>query len=290
MFLQFLFSGLTSGSIYGLVALGFTAIYNATGVVNVAQGEFVMLGGLFTFTLYRSFGLPLMMAMLLAIALVTLVGILFQMSLFRPSRKTPGLNLVMITIGASIVFSNGALILWGKDALSYPSPVGETPIWIAGAVVQPQSILVVVVTLAVMVGLHVFYKYTKMGLGMLAAAINKDAASAIGINVGQAAMLSFALAALLGGLGGVLITPLTTAHYEMGLSMTLKGFAGAMLGGLGNTNGALLGGLLLGVLEAMGTGFVSSSYKDMFAMVILILVLMLRPGGLLGSRAVSEEV
>jgi branched-chain amino acid transport system permease protein len=288
MFFQLVLVGLASGCIYALIALGFTIIFNATEVINIAQGEFVMLGGFITFWLVTN-GMPVWAALLLTTIAIGILGIVIQRGIFQPAHKATILNLVLITVGLSIVLSSFALIVWGAEAVSY-EPFVMGALRVGGVVITWQSLIVVLITLAAIIGLHFLYQRTKLGQAMLATSINKEAASAMGINVKLMIMISFGFAAAFGGLGGVIMTPIVPTYYNIGLSYTLKGFAAGMLGGLGSISGALLGGLTLGVLESLITGYVSSGYRDVVAMGIIILVLMLRPGGILGSRVVAEEL
>jgi branched-chain amino acid transport system permease protein len=271
-----------------LIALGFTIIFNATEVINIAQGEFVMMGGFITFWLIEN-GLPMWAAFILTILTAGALGILIQRGLFQPTRKATVLNLVLITVGLSVVLSSMALIVWGAEATSY-EPFVAGALNIHGVVITWQSLIVILVTLAAMVGLHFLYQRTRLGQAMLATSINKEAASIMGINVKSMTMISFGIAAAFGGLGGIIMTPIVPTYFGIGLSFTLKGFAAGMLGGLGSISGALVGGLLLGLMESFITGYVTSGYRDVIAMSVIILILMFRPGGILGSRTIAEEL
>lgn len=281
---QFGVSGVTAGSIYALVALGFTLIFNATGIVNFAQGQFVMLGGLIATTFANTLAWPLPLAIVAAIALTTTVGAAMEALTIRPMRRRPVFTLIMITLGVSIVLETAALLIWGTDPIFLPAFSGDTPIPLFGAMLQPQMIWVLAGTVAVMGALAVFYRYTIFGQAMLACSINADAASSVGINRGRMVTVAFCLAAALGALGGVLIAPITSTSYSIGLIMALKGFAAAVIGGMGSSVGAVLGGISLGLVEAFGTGIISSGYKDALALGLLIVFLVIRPQGLLGGK------
>lgn len=281
---QFLLSGLTTGSIYALVALGFCIIHNATGIVNFTQVDFITLGGMVMYSLLRVLGVGQLAAFPLAVGAVALVGALVQRLAIQPSRSKEVIHLIFITIGVSIVLRGGIKQLWGKSSMALPHFSGEEPLKVLGATILPQSLWILGITLVVVIGLHVFFTKTLTGKAMRATASNPLAANLMGVEANRMVMLSFALSGTLGAVAGVLIVPITTLAYDVGIIIGLKGFAGAILGGYGSFFGAVLGGLLLGVLESLGAGLVSSAYKDVIAFVILLLVLFVRPAGILGSR------
>jgi len=287
-FLQYLFSGLTSGAVYAVIALGFTMLYNATGLINFAQGEFVMLGALSLISLWKGFELPLAVAFAGAVLAVAAVGILLERLAIGTVRKPHPIVLVIITVGASILFRGIGMMIWGKDAHSVRAFSRHAPIEIGGASLLPQSLWILAIVLLVVVGLQFFYRRTLTGKAMEACAINKKAAALLGIGTERMTLLAFAVSAAMGALGGVLIAPVTMSSYDMGTMLGLKGFCAAMLGGLGTSWGAILGGLLLGILEALGVGFVSSSIKDAIAFLLLLVILYLRPSGILGKKAVHR--
>lgn len=286
-FLQFLFSGLTVGAIYALVALGFTLIYNASDVINFAQGEFVMLGGMVTFFAAAA-GVPLPLAALLAIAVAVAVGLSLYQFAIQPARGATAVTLIIITIGASIFLRGLVAVLFDKNFHSYPAFIGTEPYVIGGATVLPQSILVLLGVGAIVLGLWLLMSRTLIGKAMIATAANRVAAQLVGVNTGTIIALSFATSAAIGAVGGILITPITLTNYDVGTLLALKGFAAAMLGGMGNPVGAVVGGLLVGLLEAFGAGYVSSSYKDAIAFIVILLVLFLMPQGLFGRAAVER--
>jgi branched-chain amino acid transport system permease protein len=285
--LQFLASGLTVGAVYALVALGFTIIYNASDVVNFAQGEFVMLGGMITFFAFQA-GLPLAGAALLAIAATAAVGVALNKFAIEPARGAPVVSLIIITIGASIFLRGLASVVFDKSLHRFPGFSGEAPILIGGAAITPQSLWVLAGALATFAALWLFFTRTLTGKAVLATANNRLAAQLVGVNVNGVMTLSFALSAAIGALAGVLITPITLTSYDMGIALALKGFAAAMLGGMGNPFGALVGGLLLGLLEALTAGYVSSAYKDAAAFAVILAVLFFMPSGLFGRRGADR--
>ncbi len=285
--LQFLLSGVTVGAIYALVALGFTLIYNASEVVNFAQGEFVMIGGLGTAILYEA-GTPLWLAALAAILAAVVVGIALNKLAVEPARGAPVIALIIITIGASIFLSGSAEIIFDKQFHRIPAFSGEEPIAIGGATILPQSLWVLGGATAIFALLYLFFTRTLMGRAVLATANNRLAARLVGINTGYIMTFSFALSAAIGALAGVLVTPITFTSYDVGVGLALKGFAGAMLGGMGSPPGALVGGLAIGLTEALTAGYISSDYKDAAAFVVILAVLFFLPQGLFGAKQVER--
>jgi branched-chain amino acid transport system permease protein len=285
--LQFILSGLTVGAVYALVALGFTLIYNASDVVNFAQGEFVMLGGMITFFTYQA-GVPLPLAALLAIVATAAVGVALNKLAIEPARGAPVVSLIIITIGASIFIRGVAQIVFDKQLHRFPSFSGDEPIRIGGATLLPQSVWVMAGAVAVFVALWLFFTRTLTGKAILATANNRVAAQLVGINTNYMMTLSFAVSAAIGALAGVLMTPITLTSYDLGVALALKGFAAAMLGGMGNPFGALVGGLLLGLLESLTAGYISSAYKDAAAFVVILAVLFFMPQGLFGRKSTER--
>ncbi|NYT75745.1 branched-chain amino acid ABC transporter permease [Alcaligenaceae bacterium] len=286
-FLQFLFSGLTVGATYALAALGFNLIYNSSHVINFAQGEFIMLGGMLA-VFFTQAGLHWAPAFTLAIVLPALVGILLEKLAIEPVKNAETVSLIIITIGASLVIRGLVQVWLGKGAHSLPPFSDHEPLFLLGAMLLPQSLWVFGVTSIVMVVLWYFFNRTLAGKAMLATAYNQVAAQLVGISTGWVLLMSFALAAALGAVGGILITPITLTSYDVGIMLGLKGFVAAVLGGLGNGLGAVVGGLLVGVLEAMGAGYISSAYKDAIPFVLILLVLFFMPRGLFGGRSTDR--
>ena len=286
--LQYLFTGLTLGSIYALVALGFTMIYNATSIINLAQGEFVMLGGLIMVFFTGVLQMPLYLGFLLTVVAVTLLGAVFERLAIHPLKGASLLTLIMITLAASILFRGGAMFLWGKDPYALPSFSQSQPLQIGGAVLQPQIFWILAITILVVVGVHIFFHRTLIGKAMTACAFNALAARLVGINVGKMVLLSFSLSAAVGAIAGAMITPITLMEYDRGPLLALKGFAAAVLGGLGSGGGAVVAGFLIGILESFGAGLISSGYKDAIALLVLLVVLWVKPSGLFGSAGERE--
>ena len=285
---QYLITGLTVGSIYAMVAIGFNIIYNVTEIINLAQGEFVVLGGLIIVFLHTAAGLPIMLAFPLTVIMVTLVGILLDRLAIRPIRQPSVLTLIIATIGASIVIKGSAMIIWGKDPFDLPAFSGRNPINFMGAVIQPQYFWVGGFLLVIVVLLTLFFEKTIIGKAMSACADNPDAASLVGINVKQMIMLSFSLSAAIGAVAGIILTPIALMDYNRGAMLAVKGFGAVVLGGLGSFPGAILGGLVLGTIESFGAGLIHSGYKDAFALIVLLAVLFIKPSGLLGSIEITK--
>lgn len=287
-FLQFLFSGVTMGLTYALAALGFSIIYNSSGVINFAQGEFIMLGGMATVFLV-GIGLPLPLAILIAVGATVVAGLLVQKFAIERARNASVVTLIIITIGASLMIRGLVQLALGKESHALKAFSGEVPLMLLGATIMPQNLWVVALSLAVVAALSWFFGKTMMGKAMLATSHDRLAANLVGINTKNILLLSFGLAAALGSFAGVIVAPITYTSYDLGVMFGLKGFVAAVLGGLGSSSGAILGGILLGLAEAMTAGYISSSYKDAMPFVLILFVLFFMPRGLRGAN-VTERV
>lgn len=279
---QFIVSGLTTGSIYALIALGFCIIHNAIGIVNFTQVDFVTLGGMMMYTFFQSMNFPMPLAFVLGVLAVTAVGAMVERFAIRPAKSRAVIVLIFITIGVSILMRGAFKIIWGTNQMALPSFSGDTPFSILQAAVLPQSVWIFVITVIVVILLHFFFSSTRLGKAMRATSFNPKAAALMGVNVNRMILFSFALSGALGAVAGIIIVPITTLSYDIGVILGLKGFAAAVLGGYGNSIGAIIGGLSLGLLESFGAGMISSTYKDVIAFAILLLVLFMKPSGLLG--------
>jgi branched-chain amino acid transport system permease protein len=286
-FLQFLFSGVTVGATYALVGLGFSIIYNSSHVINFAQGEFVMIAGMSTVSLL-GLGLPMPIAILIAVMITTAVGLALEKFAVEPARDATVVTLIIITIGASIFLRGAAEVIWGRNFHSLPPFTTNDPILVGGAALLPQTVWIVLATLAIIVVLWWFFNRTLTGKAMLATAYNPMVSRLMGINTKFILSLSFGLAAMLGGIAGILIAPISLTYPSVGVMLGLKGFCAAILGGLGNPMGAIAGGLIVGISEAMTAGYISSSYKDAVAFVIILAVLIVIPSGLFGTRGTER--
>jgi branched-chain amino acid transport system permease protein len=285
--LQFAFSGLTVGAIYALVALGFTLIHHASDIINFAQGEFVMLGGMTTVFMATA-GIPLPLAMLIAIVVTTGVGLALHRFAIEPARGASPVALIMITIGASVFLRGVAQIVFDKRFHSLPPLFGADPIQFGGAAILPQSLVVLAGAAVIVALLWLFVERTLLGKAVIATAANRLAARLIGVDTRRIVDFSFAVSAAIGAIAGILITPIALTSYDVGTLLALKGFAAAMLGGIGSPLGAVVGGLLIGMIEALCAGYVSSSYKDAAAFLIILVVLIAMPQGLFGRVKVER--
>lgn len=286
---QYLLSGLSTGAIYALIGLGFAIIYNSTGIINFAQGELVMFGGMFGVYFFSRMNLPLPVAVILAIVCTSLCGVLFERLAIRPLRRPTPLGLVIITIGGSIFLRGVAMLAWGKDTHALPTFSGDTPISLFGATLLPQHLWIFAVTALLIVGTRYFFHHTITGKALAACAVNRRAAGLVGIDVRRMVMFSFALSSAIGAVAGIVIAPLTMTSYDVGIMLGLKGFCAAIIGGMSSGLATVVGGLILGVLEALGAGLISSGYKDAITFVILLIILFVRPQGLFSGGS-SERV
>lgn len=282
-FAQFVVSGLKSGAIYALVALGFTIVFAATGAINFAQGEFFMLGGVIGVFL-STLGFPLPLAVLGAVILTAAIGVAFELLAVRPLGGGDPLRIIMVTIGGSVLLRQFALHLFGPDELTLASFSEGRSVRFLGAAIERQSLWIWGLTLAAVVALWAMYRYTAFGKAMRATALNPNAARLVGVDAPGMVTASFGLAAALGAIAGLATAPLTQTAFNVGSAIGLKGFAAAILGGLGNPIAAVGGGLVLGLLEALTAGYVNALYKDAVALVVLLLVLFIRPQGLFGGK------
>lgn len=287
--LQYLFSGLSTGAIYSLIGLGFAIIFNSTGIINFAQGEFVMLGGMLTWFFLSVTKMPLAGAMLLAIIFSTATGVVFERLAIRPLKRPTPLNLVIITIGGSILIRGLAMLVWGKDTHTIPMFYGSNPISFEGATLLPQHIWIFAITMIVIIINKLYFHYSISGKAMRACSYNRNAACLVGIDVRRMVLFSFAISSSMGSVAGMIAAPLTMTSYDVGIMLGLKGFCAAIIGGMSSGIGTVLGGLILGILESLGAGLISSGYKDAIAFIILLLILFIRPQGIF-RKAETERV
>lgn len=271
-----------------MVAIGYNIIYNVTEIINFAQGEFVMLGGLFAVFFAGPLRFPLFLAFSAAVLCVGFIGFAMDRFAIRQARNTSVLSLIIITIAISILLKGGAMLAWGKNPYSLPAFSSGGPILLWGAVIQPQAFWIVGVSTLVVIGLTLFFHRSVYGKAMLACADNPNAARMVGIPVRTMMLLSFTLSAAIGAAAGVIITPVSLMEYDRGAMLGLKGFGAAVLGGLGQFLGALVAGAILGLAESFCAGYVSSGYKDAVALIILLLALFFKPEGLFGSSEAAK--
>ncbi len=285
LFVQAVLAGATNGFVYALIGLGLTAIFRGTRIINAMQGEFAVLAGIGTVRLLDIAGLGVLGGVIVSCLVALCIGMLVEVVLVRRMARAgaPEESYFVLTVGLAYLNSAVMLYMFGKDPQVLPGIGGTQVFWIAGATLPVHAAALIGIALTAMAALRLFFTRTVMGLSMMAAAMDQDGAATIGINVEAMRVASFGLGGLLGAAAGVLVTPLTTMQYQMGVVFTLKGFAAAVLGGLTNPMGALLGGLTLGLVESLAIVGVSSGYKDAIALTILIAMMVLRPHGLLGQ-------
>jgi len=286
---QLLSSGITIGAIYALVALGFVTIARASQIINFAQGEFVMLGGVITYFLLNVVNFPYPLAALVAILMVILVGFLMHISVVYPLRKASILILIMATLGSSIFLSNTSGLIFGTLPKALPPFSGEHPLQIGGVSVLPQSLWVLVFTFLLLIFLYLLSHRTLLGKAMEASSTDPLGADLLGISRNLMVFFAFGVSAGVGATAGILITPIFFTSYSSGTLLGLKGFIAAVLGGWGKNSGAILGGFALGIVESLSLAFIPSGYKDAVAFAILLLILYFRPKGILGSPFIDSR-
>ena len=287
LFIQYLVAGITYGSIYAIVAIGFNIIYNTTGIINFAQGEFVMLGGMLSINLLQF--MPMTVAIALAVGLTMCIGAVIEIVFIRWLKNPSVLRMIIITIGISILIREVALHVWGDNVRALPYFIGNeiTSIPVLGARVSPQVLWVIGTCGLMVLFLSLFFKMTSIGREMRACAANRTAAILCGIDTRNMVTLSFILSAGIGALAGAVMSPITYTQYDIGTGLAIKGFTVAILGGLGNSPGAVAAGLLLGVVEAFSVSMVPLAFQDAIAIAILLVILFVRPHGLFGSSAAA---
>jgi branched-chain amino acid transport system permease protein len=297
-YIQFVLDGLRAGAIYALVALGFVTVYRVTGVINFAQGAFIMLGPMIAISVYEAKwlaepGLNLALGAIAGIVITTIVGIGVERFTLYPARRSLPLTKIIITIGAYLAIQGAALIVWGPQGRVMPAfatlNLADESLRFAGLLVKAQSLWIWGTTAGILVVLALFFERTMLGKAMRACAVNRLAAQLMGIRVDTMSMLAFGIAAILGSVGGIVLGPVTRPTYDMGLDLGLKGFVAAIIGGLVNFPAAVIGGLLLGVLENMWAGVTQAGFKDLFAFVVLIVILLTRPSVLSGPESEGDH-
>lgn len=284
LFIQYIFAGITYGAIYAIVAIGFNIIYNTTGIINFAQGEFVMLGGMISISLLHFMNLPL--AIGLAVIITMMIGALIEMIFIRWLQGPSVLRMIIITIGISILIREVALHIWGESVQSLPYFIGDeiTSVAIFGAHISPQVFCVLGTCSIMVILLGLFFKMTSIGREMRACASNQKAATLCGINTKNMVTLSFVLSAAIGALAGAVMSPITYSQYNIGTGLAIKGFTVAILGGLGSSGGAVAAGLILGIIEAFSVSILPLAFQEAISITILLIILFVRPHGLFGSK------
>jgi len=285
--IQLLVAGIGTGSIYALIALGFNVVFKSTGAMNFAQGEWVVMGGMTSALLFAATN-NILLACLAAVLIIIVVGIVSERLVIWPLRRPNALLITLVSIGLAICTRSLVMLVLGKKPVGYPGFSSTATLEVAGITVQTQTLWIIGVTLVFLIAMHLFFERSIMGKALRAAAADRDAAAIVGVRVETTVMLSFAIAALAGALAGAIITPLTLSSYDQGAMFGFKGFSAAMLGGVGSLPGAIVGGLALGLLEAFGSFYISSDFKDAIAFAVLLLILFVRPSGFLGRADVVK--
>jgi len=283
-FIELAVGGLALGCIYSLIALGFTIIIRATGVLHFAQGEVVMLGAMFGLTAFRIVPLPFIALLVVGMLLGGLAAIAIELGIYRTLRvrRVPLMNIIIATVGVSILLQNGSQLVWGSEPMAYPKLFGAEAYALGPARVAPQLVWIIVLGVVVMVLLQLFLRLTRTGRAMRAAAQDADTAQLMGINLTRTTAYTYGIAGVLGGGAGVLLGSLFYASFSMGFLPGIKAFVAATLGGLGSIGGAMVGGILFGLIETFASMLVSTAYKDAVGMILLILILLVWPQGLAG--------
>jgi branched-chain amino acid transport system permease protein len=297
-YIQLTVDGVRGGSIYALMALGFVMVYSVTGIINFAQGEFVMLGAMLCITVNNldlplPAGLKLAVSVVAAVLLTTLVGAAVERATIYPARHSQPVTLIIITIGVTITLRATALLAWGADAYVLPAfatlAQEDYVFRLGGITVQAQNLWIWGTLVVVLILLYSFLERTIMGKALRACAVNRRAAQLMGINPSRMSLLSFAMAATLGAIGGIVLGPVTRPIYDMGLMLGLRGFVAAIMGGLVSVPGAVAGGLILGVVENLAAGVTDPTYKSIVSFIILIAILLFRPQGIFGGGQKRPE-
>jgi branched-chain amino acid transport system permease protein len=286
LLIQSILAGLTNGYVYGLIGLGIAVIFRGARIINAMQGDFALIGAVFAYLVSNNLGLPMPLAILIGVAAGGLTGFLVERLLVRPTAKRRGTDdsYLLVTLGGAFAVSAAVLLYFGRDSYVLPGIGGNGLVDVFDAGMRIHAIWLIVISTAVVFMLRWFYSNTRLGQAMLASSIDPEGALTIGINVGLMRTFTFTLGGIIGGLAGVLVAPLINIHYEMGLLLTLKGFAAAILGGLTSPFGAIFGGVLLGLVESTAIVMISSGYKDVVAMSLLIIIMIAMPQGLFGRR------
>jgi branched-chain amino acid transport system permease protein len=280
VFFQLAISGISMGALYGLVALGFVMIWNTAAVVNFAQGELAMLSMFFAFTAHVTLGLNIWIAICIAVLATAAFGYLMERGLVRPLVKADPLTVIMMTIGLQIFLSNGAKFIWGTQPQAFPAYFGSQSFSVMGVILAPQSLAVIGVVAVLAVLLHWMSQHTRLGKSLRAVAQDRETSALMGIRIDRVVASGFAISAALAGIAGVLMAPLVFVAADVGLPLLVKSFIAAVIGGFGSYPGALLGGLLIGVLDNLAGFYISSDYRDVVLFGVLVVILLFRPEGL----------
>ena len=287
--IQCVINGVAQGAVYTIMALSYTILFGTLKIANFAQGDIYMIGMLLGFTFYVTASMPFVVALVLAIIITAAVLLLIERAIYRPILKVSSMYLFIATIGMATFLRNAAQLIFGSESYSFPHLFGSDPIQITESLsILPQNIVIIVVCVILVVALFLFMRKTKTGLAMSAVSMNPFAASLMGVNYSQITTITYTIAAAMAAIAGVFRGPLYNVSTTVGATLGLKALIAAVMGGFGNSAGAILGGMILGLVEALGSTYLSSAYKDAFAFIMLLIILFLRPQGILGRKSVSK--
>jgi branched-chain amino acid transport system permease protein len=285
--IQILFGGLGIGIIYSLVGMGYSMIYRSMGLVNFAHGSIFMIGAYMGLVFYVTLKFPFPIAFCLGILSTAIIGFFLE-RILRPLSRIDLMFMLIGTLALGIVFDNLALIIWGAEGLPFPAPLGEKPLSLGTLLIEPQTILILIISPCIVVLLQLFMQRSKTGKAMRAAAQDRETAGAMGISLNRVNALSMAIGSALAAVAGILAAPVFLVSTNMGWSVAVKGFAAAILGGFGNPIGAVVGGIMFGMIEALSAFFISSTYKYTISFVVTIIVLMFKPTGIFGEPTIEK--
>lgn len=290
MFVQLLISALLSGSIYGLIALGYSLIYRASGIMNLAQGDLMCLGGFLGYTFFSVLKLPFLVSLVLTVVCCFIIGWILEKFVIRPifKRSTTTSVIILATVAVSYIIQSLEIVGWGAAPLSMPSFLKTSTVTIFGVIYQTESLLCIAIAIIFMLSIHFFMKKSRFGIAMRAAAMDPLAAGSCGINVNSTTRITWAISTTVAGLAGMMVGPLYGVTTTLGTAMSAKGFASAVVGGYGDMYGAILGGGVLAGLETFSAGYISSAMKQLIAYVTVLLILFVKPRGLMNAEAVQD--
>ena len=290
MFVQLLISALLSGSIYGLIALGYSLIYRASRIMNLAQGDLMCLGGFLGYTFFSVLKLPFLVSLVLTVVCCFIIGCILEKFVIRPifKRSTTTSVIILATVAVSYIIQSLEIVGWGAAPLSMPSFLKTSTVTIFGVIYQTESLLCIAIAIIFMLSIHFFMKKSRFGIAMRAAAMDPLAAGSCGINVNSTTRITWALSTTVAGLAGMMVGPLYGVTTTLGTAMSAKGFASAVVGGYGDMYGAILGGGVLAGLETFSAGYISSAMKQLIAYVTVLLILFVKPRGLMNAEAVQD--
>jgi branched-chain amino acid transport system permease protein len=289
IFLQCVINGVALGVVYTIMALSYTILFGTLRIANFAQGDIYMIGMLLGFTFYVTASMNFFVGLILAIIITIFVLLLIDRLIYRPILKTSSMYLFIATIGMATFLRNGSQLVFGSESYSFPHLLGSTPLQITEEIsIIPQNLIIIGVCIVLVIALFIFMRKTKTGLAMSAVSMNPFAAALMGVNYSQITTITYAISAAMASIAGVFTAPIYNVNTNVGASLGLKALIAAVMGGFGNSVGAIVGGMILGLVEALGSTYISSAYKDAFAFILLLIILFLRPQGILGRKRITK--